>query len=184
MFSLALLYYLLTSNLYKMNIMNVSYDIIPPKVETCDRGDIEEICMQAAIERFASFDEYMEIPGFGGVSREEKWGNEEEEEDDKTVCYDDETYQFPKCGEIKTVYSNFWESDTLVPEYEDYIIETKMDDEEEEKNEGLRNISEIRFYPDYEEEDEDEDEDEDDSDYRNYLLYGRIQDRMFQRYDY
>ena len=129
MFALALLYYLLTYY-YRMNIMNVSYEITPPMVEDMNNNHtfipeyILELRMQAAIDRFASFDEYMDIPGFGEDMREE-------EPDDITVTYDDEKYGFHKCGEIAGCYdySEFYESETIIPEHEDYFLP-----EEEEEN--------------------------------------------------
>jgi len=167
MFALALLYYLLTSTLYKMNIMNVSYEIIPPTAESLDRDRdiIEERIMQASIERFGSFDEYMEIPGFGGESRE----SELEEEDDKTIGYDDELYQFPKCGEIEMIYSDFWESETVVPDHSDYFPQKSLDGQ---MKRAL--MSDIHYYSD---------DDDDDDEYLTERRYERMYDRIFEHYD-
>jgi hypothetical protein len=110
-----------------MNIMNVSYEIIPPTEEDLNYNntlqeynieEIRELRMQAAIERFASFDEFdMEIPGFGEL--------EDDVSDDNTILYDDEVYGFNKCGEIEGCYdySEFNEADTILPDYDDYQLE-------------------------------------------------------------
>jgi len=129
MFAFALLYYILTYY-YRMNIMNVSYEIIPPTEEDLNYNntlqeynneEIWELRTQAAIERFASSDEYMEIPGF----RE----HEDDISDDNTVLYDNEVYGFKKCGEIDGWYdySEFNEAETILPEYDDYQLPEEED---------------------------------------------------------
>ena len=109
-----------------MNIMNVSYEIIPPP-EEYTLEYIQDLRMQAAIERFASFDEYMEIPGF----REQEENKEESDDisDDNTVLYDNEVYGFKKCGEIDGCYdySEFNEAETILPEYDDYQLPEEED---------------------------------------------------------
>lgn len=136
MFAFALLYYLLTYY-YRMNIMNVSYLIIPPTEEDLNYNntlpeynneEIRELRTQVAIERFASFDEFdMEIPGMGigiGIGIDEL----EDVSDDNTILYDDEVYGFNKCGEIDGCYdySEFNEADTILPDYDDYQLEDDM----------------------------------------------------------
>ena len=127
MFALALLYYLLTYY-YRMNIMNVSYEITPPSVEDMNYTSeyIQELRMQAAIERFASFDEYMEIPGFG----DNRENGDNDISDDCTILYDDEEYGFDKCGEIAGCYdySEFNEAETILPDYDDYQLPEEEDD--------------------------------------------------------
>jgi len=149
-----------------MNIMNVSYEIIPPTMEDLNYNynytnpnpafpllpeytieEIREIRMRVAIERFDSFDEYMEIPGFGkneenGEPPEKE--NLEELDDDSTILYDDEVYRFKKCGEIDGCYdySEFYESDTIVPEHEDYQLTDnerymiRMDNDQDNDNDN------------------------------------------------
>ena len=106
--------------------MNVSYEIIPPP-EEYTLEYIQDLRMQAAIERFASFDEYMEIPGF----REQEENKEESDDisDDNTVLYDNEVYGFKKCGEIDGCYdySEFNEAETILPEYDDYQLPEEED---------------------------------------------------------
>ena len=100
---------------------------------------IQELRLQAAIERFGDCEgEEMEIPFSPPPPLQE-------EEDEQTVCYDDEEYRFYKCGKFKDDIepSDFWELETIVPEYEDYVL----------TEEDQSNISHI---------DEDEDEDEED----------------------
>ena len=155
MFALALLYYLFT--ICKMNIMNVSYEITPPMVEDTNntytddyyeiippspipeytQEYIQDVRMRVAIERFASFDEYMEVP---------RWREEKDDiSDDCTVCYDEEVYRFNKCGEIEGCYdySEFYELETIVPEQDDYqlsedernmVIDYDYDYNQEEEN--------------------------------------------------
>ena len=111
------------------------YEITPPPPTVEDRNTtvpsweyVQEARMQAAIERFASYDEYMDIPL---PSRHPLAplapllpSEEEEVEDDETICYDDEVYRFDKCGEIDGCYdySEFYETETVVPEHEDYSL--------------------------------------------------------------
>jgi len=120
------------------------YDIIPPTIDTSVSRDlqyIQDVRMQASIERFASFESSMDIP---------EW-NSESYSDDATVLYDDEEYVFDKCGEIPGYEydcSEFCELDTIVPEYEDYFLP------DEEGKEEKMDISAIDYHldPDYWEE--------------------------------
>lgn len=115
-----------TNALYE--VIPPPYEVIPPtpsqsfpsfpEVEAYTEEQIREIRMQLSRERFADFEEEMEIPNW------EYYTKEEEDEDDKTVLYDDEEYGFKKCGEIDGCYdySEFYESETVVPEYDDYFL--------------------------------------------------------------
>ena len=71
-----------------------------PEVEAYTEEQIREIRMQLSRERFADFEEEMEIPNWEYYTKGEEEEEEKEEEDDKTVLYDDEEYSFFKCGEI------------------------------------------------------------------------------------
>lgn len=95
-----------------------------PEVEAYTDEQIREIRMKLSRERFADFEEEMEIPNWEYYTKEEEEEEEKEEEDDKTVLYDDEEYSFFKCGEIEGCYdySEFYESETVVPEYNDYFL--------------------------------------------------------------
>jgi hypothetical protein len=140
---------------------NAFYEIIPPSVEGPDWMYVQDIRMQAAIERFASFDEYMEVP----------LPSLEEEEDDATVCYDDEVYRFHKCGEIDNCYdySEFSDSETVVPENDDYFL---PEVEDEFPGEPM-DISEIDYRIE-----EDEDDYRNDPDYLAALRIERLMERF------
>ena len=123
------------------NPTNAFYDIIPPTVEEnppiFSDEYIQRVRMLAAIERFASFDEYMEIPGFEETI---------ENDDDHTVCYDDEEYAFQKCGEIEGCYdySEFYEKETVVPEFDDYFL-GEDEDEDEDRGYAIMDISDNEY---------------------------------------
>lgn len=110
-----------TNAFYEVTPPTPPYEVIPtsplPFIEYTPE-QIQEIRMQASIERFASFDDSMEIPGLEGYLKED------EEEDDQTIRYDDEVYRFHKCGEIDGCYdySELYELETLVPEHDDYFL--------------------------------------------------------------
>ena len=100
---------------------NTDYEITPPQLE---EESIEDKRMRIAIERFASFDEYMDIP-MNPISSEPEEPEEEDTDDDNTVLYDDEEYRFEKCGQTlgyEYDYSEFSELDTIVPDFEDYQL--------------------------------------------------------------
>lgn len=99
---------------------NTEYEITPPS--PIEEESIEDKRMRIAIERFASFDEYMDIPMNPISSPEEE---EEDIDDDGTIYYDDEEYRFEKCGQTRGYeYDNseFSELDTIVPDFEDYQL--------------------------------------------------------------
>ena len=137
------------------------YDILPPTEDisvSSNLSYIQDVRMQASIERFASFESSMEIPGFD----DEK--DEDSDSDDQTVLYDDEVYRFEKCGEIDGCYdySEFYESETIVPEYDDYILD-------EEGIGEYMDISEIDYRM------------EEDQDYWEELRIERMMDRFQDR---
>ena len=111
---------------------NAFYEITPPSIvedmnTTVPSWDyVQEARMQAAIERFASYDDYMDIPLYRHPLSPSS--EEGEDEDNHTVCYDDEEYAFQKCGEIDGCYdySEFMELETVVPEHEDYFLEGRV----------------------------------------------------------
>jgi hypothetical protein len=138
----------------------MSYIITPPPLSE----EQIQLLDQLRIERFASFDEYMEIPGL--EDQEEK---EEQEDDDITIYCDDQYHRF---REVPDIYhydsSELCELDTVVLEYEDYFLsDNDMNDDD------IRNLMEIDNF----EEDEVYGED-----YREYDYMASRIDRLMERF--
>jgi hypothetical protein len=146
---------------------NAFYEVIPPptptptpnqsfpsfpEVEAYTEEQLREIRMQLSWDRYSDYKEEMEIPNWEYYTKREE--EEEEEEDDQTVLYDDEEYAFHKCGEIDGCYdySELYESETVVPEYDDYFFlpedvnigESMEIDNDDDWEEDYHNDSEYR----------------------------------------
>lgn len=77
------------------------------------------------------------------------------EDDEETVCYNDESYSYSQNSEYDI------DNETLVPEYDDYAWQIYM------REEG-----------DFDYDDYDDYDDDDDDDYRREVMIDRLQDRF------